>query len=189
MKRIFAAVRIEPGGNFLKSFRSLRSGLSHESIKWVEEHNIHITIKFLGETDERLIPRISETLEMLSQNSPVLKFSLSGIGIFGSKYQPRVIWAGIEPPALLARLMNETQKEFEKLGYGSDRQNLVPHLTLGRIKDLKDKLLFQKIINEYKQISSEPVLINECILYESILRREGPEYVILDRFPFGKSAV
>jgi hypothetical protein len=45
------------------------------------------------------------------------------------------------------------------------------------------------VIKDYKGIRSEPVLINECILYESILRREGPEYFILDKFVFGESPV
>jgi 2'-5' RNA ligase len=184
MKRLFAAVKIEPGEKFLKSFRELRTRLSSEPIKWVEEHNIHITVKFFGETEERLIPGITETLGRISQNSRELNFILSGIGIFGSSYQPRVVWAGIEPHEPLAQLMKKTQKEMEKLGYPSDRQNLVPHLTLGRIKYLKDRFLFQKILNEYKGISSGPVVINECILFESILRREGPEYLILEKFPF-----
>jgi 2'-5' RNA ligase len=189
MKRIFAAVKIEPDVNFLKSFRELRNGLGYESIKWVEEHNIHITVKFFGETDERQIPFISETLGDLSQNTPELKFRLSGIGIFGSKYQPRVIWAGIEPPGPLARLMNASQLEFEKSGYSSDRQNLVPHLTLGRIKYLKNKTLFQTTINKYAVITSEPLVINECILFESILKREGPEYRVLGKFPFVQPTV
>jgi len=170
--------------NFLKSFRELRTTLGHESIKWVEEHNIHVTIKFFGETDERQIPSISETLRQVSQNTPELKFSLSGIGIFGSKYQPRVIWSGIEPPGPLARLMKVAQLEFEKSGYTSDSQNLVPHLTLGRIKYLKDKILFQKIINKYTLITSETISVNKCILFESVLKREGPEYRVLGKFPF-----
>ena len=189
MKRIFAAVKIEPDAKFLKSFRDLRARLNLESIKWVEEYNIHVTLKFFGETDEMLIPRISETLEKISQGSPVLNFRLSGIGIFGSQYQPRVVWAVIDPPEPLARLMKETQLECEKLGYIPDRLNLIPHLTLGRIKYLKDKFLFQKVIKEYKGINSEPVLINEFILYESKLRKEGPEYFILDKFVFGESPV
>ena len=184
MKRIFAAVKIETDMNFLTSFRELRTTLGQESIKWVEDHNIHVTVKFFGETDEKQIPFISETLGEVSQNTPALKFRLSGIVIFGSKYQPRVIWAGIEPPGPLAQLMNVTQLEFEKSGYSSDRQNLVPHLTLGRIKYLKDKVLFQKAINKYAIITSEIIMVNECILFESILKREGPEYRVLGKFPF-----
>lgn len=186
MKRIFAAVKTEPGENFIRSYGELRSRLIAEPIKWVEEHNIHITIKFFGETEENLIPAISETLGMIAQNCPVVNFKLKGIGLFGSKYQPRVVWAGVDPPGPLACLMQTTQKEMEKYGFKNDSQNIVPHLTLGRIKDLKDKQLFQKVINSYREIHSDPMKISECILYESILHREGPQYISLGKFPMGK---
>ena len=186
MKRLFAAVRIIPDENYLKSFRIIRSALRSEAIKWVEEHNIHITIKFFGETEERLIPGISESLSVISQNADPLNFCLSGLGIFGSSYQPRVLWAGIVPHEHLSSLMKRTQKEMEKQGFESDRQNIVPHLTLGRIKFLKDKELFRKALEVSKNIRSEPMTVKDCILFESILRKEGPEYIILEKFPFGK---
>lgn len=186
MKRLFAAVRINPGESYLKSFRIIRSGLRSEAIKWVEEHNIHITIKFFGETEERLIPGISESLAGVAQNTDPLNFCLSGLGIFGSSYQPRVLWTGIVPHEQLSSLMKRTQKEMEQHGFESDRQNIVPHLTLGRIKFLKDKELFRKSLEAGKNIRSEPMILQECILFESILRKEGPEYIILEKFPFGK---
>ena len=186
MKRIFAAVKTEPGGDFIRSYLELRSRLVTEPIKWVEEQNIHITIKFFGETEESLIPAISETLGRIAQDCPVMTFKLKGIGLFGSRYQPRVVWAGIDPPDPLASLMQTTQQEMEKHGFKTDRQNIVPHLTLGRIKFIKDKLLFQDVIDSYREIHSDPIKIKECILYESILLREGPRYVSLKKFPFGK---
>ncbi|MCX6285382.1 MAG: RNA 2',3'-cyclic phosphodiesterase [Bacteroidetes bacterium] len=186
MKRIFAAVKTEPGENFIRSFEELRSRLIAEPVKWVEEHNIHITIKFFGETEEILIPAISETLDKIAKNSPVITFKLKGIGLFGSRYQPRVIWAGVDPSDSLASLMQNTQKEMETQGFKTDRQNIVPHLTLGRIKFIKDKQLFQKVIDSYRELHSDPIKIKECILYESILLRDGPRYISLKKFHFGK---
>ena len=186
MKRLFAAVKIEPGEKFIKSFRELRFGINTEPVKWVEEHNMHITIKFFGETDEGLIPDISDTLGKVAQNNRELNFRLSGIGIFGSRYQPRVVWAGIEPNDPLANLMKIIQKEMERFGFESDRQNAVPHLTLGRIKFLRDKLLFQKVLDVNREIQSDPIQVEECILYESILHREGPQYNVIGKFPFKK---
>ena len=169
----------------MASFRALRAGLRSEPVKWVEEDNIHITLKFFGETEESLIPVISATIEKIAQNSPELKFRLSGTGIFGSSYKPRVIWAGIEPHEQLAELMKTFVKEMEQFGFEPDRQNLVPHLTLGRIKFIKDKLLFNRLIDANSKIQSEPITVGECVLYESILGREGPRYVVLGTFSLG----
>jgi len=82
--------------------------------------------------------------------------------------------------------MKTVQQEMLKHGFESDRQNIVPHLTLGRIKFLNDRVLFQKLIDANKAISSPQLIIKECILYESILQREGPRYIALRKFPFGK---
>lgn len=186
MKRLFAAVKTEPDAGFMKSFRDLRTRLSSEKIKWVEEHNIHITVKFFGETDESLIRGISGSLGMIAMNTNELDLRLSGLGIFGSRYDPKVVWAGIEPWETLAAFMKTVQKEMEKYGFESDRQNLVPHLTLGRIKFLKDKELFHKVIEANREMKSDFINVSECILFESILRREGPQYIVLGKFPFGQ---
>jgi len=186
MKRLFAAVKTEPGAGFMKSFRDLRTGLGSAKIKWVEEHNIHIAVKFFGETDESLIKGISGSLGRIALNTGKLDFRLSGIGIFGSRYDPRVVWAGIKPSEPLAALMNTVQKEMEHFGFESDRQNIVPHLTLGRIKFLEDKELFNKMIGVNRELQSDLIKINEIILFESILYKEGPQYIVLGKFFFGK---
>jgi 2'-5' RNA ligase len=79
--------------------------------------------------------------------------------------------------------MQALHADLEKAGFSSDRQNLVPHLTLGRIKSVKDKILFQKIINQFGDICSASEPVGEIILFESILKRDGPDYHIADRFP------
>jgi len=170
----------------MKQFRDLKENLRHEPIKWVEEHNIHITLKFLGETEEQLIPAIGQAVNTVALATAPFSLRLNGIGIFGSSYQPRVVWAGIDPYEHLSSLMNHVHESLVSVGFERDRQNLVPHLTLGRIKFLRDKLMFRKTIEQYKEISSTPMVITGMILYESILKKEGPEYRILQAHPFNK---
>jgi RNA 2',3'-cyclic 3'-phosphodiesterase len=62
----------------------------------------------------------------------------------------------------------------------------VPHLTIGRIKEIKDKQLFQQTIEKFRQISSSGMMATEFLLYESILKREGPVYLVLNTFPLLK---
>jgi len=63
---------------------------------------------------------------------------------------------------------------------------LVPHLTLGRIKFIKDKQMFQKIIDETKGISFQEIIVDKFILYESVLKKEGPVYLALKTFQLRK---
>jgi 2'-5' RNA ligase len=69
------------------------------------------------------------------------------------------------------------------LGFEPDRQNIVPHLTLGRIKILHDKQGFQKVVEQLRSIKSKSLICDSFILYESILKIEGPEYKALGVFP------
>ena len=186
MKRLFAALKIYPDDDFLTSYADLKAELDHEPIKWVEEHNIHITLKFFGETEEQKIPQISSVLRERAEKTAAIRMRLTGLGIFGSSYAPKVIWAGIEPYAALSLLMKNVHTDLSGAGFDPDRQNLVPHLTLGRIKFLNDKILFRRTLEKYKAIASSPLEIGEIILYESILRREGPEYIVVNKFPFKK---
>jgi 2'-5' RNA ligase len=186
MKRLFAALKIDPDAEFLTKYRKLKHELRNEQIKWVEERNIHITLKFFGDTPDGDIARIITTLENRSFATACLNFQLSGLGIFGSSYAPRVIWVGIAPYDELSSLMKSIQVDLQRAGYEPDRQNLVPHLTLGRIKLLRDKIIFNRTIDQFKSISSLPIRIHEVILFESILHREGPEYIALEKFPFLK---
>ncbi|MEI6682840.1 MAG: RNA 2',3'-cyclic phosphodiesterase [Bacteroidota bacterium] len=186
MKRLFAALKIYPDADFLLSYRKLKSGLHHEHIKWVEEHNIHVTLKFFGETEELKIPAICSSLRGRAGMTSEINLQLSGLGIFGSAYAPKVIWVGISPFDPVSSLMKNIQRDLAALGFEADRQNLVPHLTLGRIKFLKDKVLFNRMVGQFKTIASAPLQIGEIILFESILHHEGPEYIALDRFPLKK---
>ena len=186
MKRLFTALKINPDTDFLAAFRNLQSAMKYQHIKWVEEHNIHITLKFFGETEERKIPGIISILQKRAAITAPVALQLSKLGIFGSKYDPKVIWVGIEPYQELVSLMKSIQDDLKQVEYEPDRQNLVPHLTLGRIRQLKDKILFNQAIDDFRNIRSESMKIKEIILYESILRREGPVYVVVDRFQLAK---
>ncbi len=186
MQRLFVAIKINPDKTFLDQLLKLNSQLCHEKIKWVEEHNIHVTLKFFGETAEERIPEINRVLEEVAADTNVFSFSLQRLGVFGSSYDPRVVWVGIEPYADLASIMKIIRDKMNVIGYEPDRQNLVPHLTLGRIKFLKDKKLFQQIIDQNKGISSQEIKVDRFILFESILKKEGPVYLALKTFQLRK---
>jgi RNA 2',3'-cyclic 3'-phosphodiesterase len=186
MKRLFAALKIIPDGGFTGKYRELRQSLRHEQIKWVEEHNIHVTLKFFGDTEEGRIPAIGGVLRPIASSTPPIVLRLSGIGIFGSSYAPRVVWTGIEPYAEVAALMKKVHEGLTPAGFEPDRQNLVPHLTLGRIKFLKDRILFNRAVEQFRTISSQQIAVGEMVLFESILRREGPTYIALEKYPFEK---
>ncbi|MBI9037350.1 MAG: RNA 2',3'-cyclic phosphodiesterase [Bacteroidales bacterium] len=182
MKRIFAAIKINPNENFLQLFYRLKHAMKNDKIKWVAEENIHITLKFFGETDEKTIASICEVLDDVSCDFQAFTINFSKVGIFGSSYKPRVIWFGIESNAALLSIEKNLNDKLERIGIKNDRQNFVPHLTIARIKSIWDKKSFQREIHKYKNIEIQNFHVEKIILFESILRPQGPKYEIIESF-------
>jgi 2'-5' RNA ligase len=185
MKRLFAAVKIHPSPEFLKTYNSLKTGLKFARITWVKPESIHVTLKFFGETMESRIPDISKVLREVAGRHQHFTSELVNVGIFGSSYSPKVIWFGIDKSEPLKKLGMDVLQSVEKIGWEQDRQNFVPHLTIGRIKDIPDKHLFQRVIDEHKKTWMQEVHVQEFHLYESILNREGPVYKVIESFKLG----
>jgi 2'-5' RNA ligase len=186
MKRLFAAVHIAPSKEFRDLYSSLQRGLRFADIKWVSPENIHITLKFFGETFEYRIPDISRALKAVGQGHSPFKFTIADTGIFGSSYNPRVVWFGIQAAQPLTALAQDVLTEVESIGWERDRQNFVPHITIGRVKDARDKRLFQQVIDDHKKAFIQEVSVTEFRLYESILQREGPIYKVLESYALGR---
>lgn len=182
MKRLFLAIPIQTENNgFAPLVDDLRRRLSHEKmINWVKPTNIHLTLKFIGETppqdESKIIDAVSKVLE--NQKSFTIEFNHTGI--FGARYAPRVLWLGMQQtPEELLSLEEKILTAFDDIGYLRDRQNFVPHLTLGRIKDLCEKQYFQKVVQAIEQKSYIRQEVNEIILFQSILRPEGAVYKVV----------
>ena len=181
MQRIFAAVKIIPDEELDKLLKHLQTALAKDKIKWVEPWNLHITLKFFGETPEEKVHEIAKALENMA-HPPAFSLQCSETGIFGSTYKPRVIWLGINENKQLAMLGNEISHAIQSLGYEPDRQNFLPHLTLGRINFLNDKKYFQQIISANRSFASVPQKVSAFHLYESKLKQNGPEYNIIKSY-------
>lgn len=183
-KRLFAAVNIHPAESFLNIFNQIKQALRNERITWINTSSIHLTIKFFGETFTDQIPTIDTCLKAATDSFQQFELEVKNTGMFGSKYDPRVIWFGIEDGNQLQQLFLRVSAELKTIGILPDRQNFVPHLTIGRIKELRDKKGFQRVLDQYKEHASGKQIISQMILYESILRREGPLYIPLHKYNF-----
>ncbi|MBE0646372.1 MAG: RNA 2',3'-cyclic phosphodiesterase [Bacteroidales bacterium] len=186
MKRLFAAISTIPDEGFISGYRNLKDALHPHKIKWVEEENLHITLKFFGETSEARIPDICRVVNSVAAELPQFSFNYEGLGVFGSSYNPRVIWAGIRPYDQVSQMIMTLKHELATIGFPADRQNPVPHLTLGRIRSLQDRVAFQKDLDSKKKISSGPMKAEKIVLFESILQPTGPKYLVIDSFPLKK---
>jgi 2'-5' RNA ligase len=79
-------------------------------------------------------------------------------------------------------LANDVLNGMADIGFERDRQNFVPHLTIGRIKYTDNKNLFQQTIEKYKSIEIQRQTVDRFYLIESVLHSDGPVYKVLEEF-------
>jgi RNA 2',3'-cyclic 3'-phosphodiesterase len=182
MKRIFIAIKVETGETLKRMISSMKADLAGESIKWTDPDNIHITLAFMGDTEAKMIKAVSVILKEKCEGTGKFDLIIRGAGVFKNIRDPRVIWTGIDLSEKLIQLNLLIKEGLTTSGIIIENRPFKPHLTLGRIRTLRDKELLNKIIDEYqnKEIQKEPV--NEVILYESILLPQGALYKPLFKF-------
>jgi 2'-5' RNA ligase len=183
MKRIFIAVKVEPGDELIRMFSSLRSLLGGESIKWVDPVNIHLTLAFLGDTEEKRIRILNGMLNDKCPGFGEFDFVLAGTGIFKNYRDPRVIWVGIQSSEKLSILYNIIMKGLKQTGFEIEERQYKPHLTLGRVKSVRDTENLKSVLERYRDNQFQIVPVREVILFESILTQTGPIYKSLGKYP------
>lgn len=182
MKRLFAAIKVEPEVQLLSTYADLRKRLADEKITWVNEQNIHITLKFFGDTPEDLIPSIETVFKEILTAHKRFELHLENVGIFGSSYNPRVIWFGIRENKAIAQLADELLNRLQEEGFPRDNQHFRPHLTVGRVKQIQNKKYFQQVLDQFKGCYLQRVPVDQVELIESKLTPRGPLYATVSRF-------
>ena len=183
MKRIFVALKIEPGDDLLEMVSSLKTALINEKIKWVDPGNIHLTLAFLGDTEDERINIADIALRQKCTGFGEFEFDLNGTGVFKNFREPRVIWTGIERGEKLISLNDIVNKGLTDCGFRLEERPFKPHITLGRVKFIKDYRLLEFSLERYRGIHFQKVNISEIILFESILNPSGPVYKPLGKYP------
>jgi 2'-5' RNA ligase len=183
VKRTFIAIKIEPGEHLLDLLSRCREELSGEKIRWVHPDNIHITLKFLGETPVEKIPGITGVIGQVGLKHGSFNLTFKGLGVFRNLQHPRVLWVGIEPGPAMPRIKRDMDHGLQPFGFEPENRDFRPHLTLGRIKYVRDTAGLEGLLGQYREMEFQVYRVDQLILYESILKPSGPEDVVLSSAP------
>jgi len=152
-------------------------------VRWDMVEKMHITLRFLGNTREDLVPQLSEKLGDIARRFTPMEIAFAGVGAFPNERAPRVVWVGIRPEAALAEVQIEIEQACRVMGFPPEDRAFHPHLTLGRVKGTRN---LGRLTEALKTVTFEPIpqRCTELILMKSVLRPEGAVYTALNRFPF-----
>jgi len=174
--RSFIAIELPDGVK--SALAELRQELKKckADIRWVKPDNIHLTLKFLGDTDEKIIGSIAEAVKTACIGYKKFTLEIKGVGVFPDIRAPRVLWAGISDNDSLTGLQKSIEDGLVKLGYAVERRRFRPHLTLGRFKSSSGKEDLYDKIEEHKNISLGFMEVKSIFLIKSDLAPSGAEY-------------
>lgn len=182
-KRLFLAIDLP--GEIKTSIRGAVQELEGigARVVWTRLENLHLTLKFLGNTSVEQLDKVKSLLDDVAEQSPSFKVTLKGLGGFPNEKKPRIVWMGVDQGENeLKRLFYLMEQAVVPIGFKEEKNEFLPHLTLGRIKLPKtNKELEQKIVQERERSFGE-WQVNSFKLFESLLTREGPVYQVLDEF-------
>jgi 2'-5' RNA ligase len=153
--------------------------LGSSLIRWVPVRNVHLTLKFLGDTAPSALGLIEAALRAEVPQYQRFDVLVRGFGAFPSNRKPRVLWVGLIAPPVLASLQHELDVATARLGYSSEERGFSPHLTIGRVRQNISATDIQRIRDELEQTSIGDLgslRIESVHLYKSELLPAGSVY-------------
>lgn len=176
--RGFIAVDIETSQH-MKAF-SQEIKQSGANVKVVDPEKIHITLKFLGDTDESKIDEITTVIqETVKQNHP-FEIQYKGTGVFPNQNYIKVIWIGIEKGGeQLKDIATRLDENLAEQGFKKEKREFSPHLTVARMRSARNKEMILKILDSYASTVFGEQQVQSIKLMKSDLTREGPIYTTL----------
>ena len=163
----------------------LRQAVPEARASWIREENLHLTIKFLGDTPVTKVETLSQAAQRAARQVFPFELVIGGGGTFPARGQPRVLWIGIEDPTNnQTKLQRALEDECESAGFPREARPFHPHLTIARLRQPHGA---RRLGELHQEIGFDPFSVNirDVCSIRSELRSEGSRYTVLSRHDLG----
>lgn len=159
-------------------------------VNWVAPKNMHITLKFLGDVRNEVLPEVAQSLSTAVAGIAPFDLEIFGVGAFPNVDRPRTIWLGARQGA---KQMNELARAVElklrPLGFAPEPRGFTTHLTVGRVRRPSAALRsLAEMLRRQAEETCGIVAVEQVILFSSTLTPRGPIYEALSRAPLGAAS-
>lgn len=161
-------------------FRPVRGGM------------IHITLKFLGDTDSTLLPRIGEILAAIAKSYPPFDVQVKGLGAFSSWDRPRTVWAGLAYPKALPALATQIDEQCARFKFARETRPFSPHLTLARVSENANREKTAACLQPLRQnalLDFGNLTVSKITFFRSTLQAGGSIYTPIATYPLSQGKV
>ena len=145
-------------------------------LKLVDLSQVHLTLKFLGDTEEPLVPRIADVIRSSVAGLKPFLVRLEGTGAFPNLRRPKVLWVGMAGAEPLVEIARRLEAGAEPLGYPREGRAFSPHITIARLRASGGLDAVRQVIEARTHDTFGEVLVDRVRLKKSVLAPAGPVY-------------
>jgi 2'-5' RNA ligase len=175
MPRLFTALELPPDVRF--SLSLLRGGLP--GARWVDSDNYHITLRFIGDVDERTAHEVGSMLDQVSRRGFELR--IEGLSSFGGR-RPRAVVASVAALPALLELQAEHERLMQRIGLEPEGRKFTPHVTLARLRESTNRQVADYLA-ERGPFRTAPFSVGQFVLYSARASVGGGPYIVEAAYP------
>lgn len=183
--RLFFAVLLEDHTKHRVSLvqETMKRMLAGQHVSWVRTENLHLTLRFLGEQDEKGLRKAEEAGECVAREHAPFRFVVQGAGVFPDARRARVLWVGVEEPVEpLYHLAHHLEHELRQRGFPAEDKPFRSHITLGRAKEPLPVQVVQRLLSSLPHEPLGVVEVRSFVLMQSVLHPNGSQYTVVREF-------
>ena len=186
--RSFLAFELPPDLRGIISRVAADAGRFPLDVRWVNPANIHLTALFIGNVPEGRIKPMGRIAAGVCRGHRPFSVSPRGMGLFGSRRHPRVLWIGLEADIdRMSQFRDDLQESLSRFGIKRENRPFNAHLTLGRFRRGRGPSRhMDELLSSGEDLTGPAFILKELVLYKSDLRRGGAVYTRLDAWPLGE---
>ncbi len=182
-----AFICVEVDEEIRKRVSELQQVLSGGSlVKWVEEENLHVTLKFLGDISDEQVFKTSRVLRRVTRGVEPFEVEVGGLGTFPRGRQPQVLWVDVKDAGgRMEEIERGLAEGLEPLGVEKENRRFAPHLTIGRVRGSRGVGALLDRISRNRKFRGGRQAVRGVTFMRSVLAPSGPVYSPLERVHFG----
>jgi len=151
-------------------------------VKWVNPNNMHLTLKFLGETKDAQVVEVCNITGDIASRHEKFDIDVEAVGCFGGR-SARVLWVGAgHDCSELLELQQDLEQQLAEAGWAKESRKFSAHLTLCRIRNSKAGFKLAQLTEEYKDFKLGTISADAVSVYQSELTPKGPIYTVLGKY-------
>lgn len=171
-------IALDLPGNVISELQNIQEEIKKEDLfigKLTEKDNLHLTLKFLGSISKSTLIEVQKKLKQVKFNS--FEADIDEIGLFSEEFV-RIIWVKLNGKEVF-----ELQSKIDNvlLGMFPKEERFMSHITIARVKNVKEKLNLIDFVKKFK-LESIKGQIRSFSLMSSELKPEGPVYTVIEKY-------